>query len=154
MARFCAVRIALFVVLTEPGVINLRLPTSAEAKVVLPATVMSPDVSLPNCKVVAFRNGLIVLTIAKAEADAAPKTMERPEVLGAIRTRPLAVADMFALAASVSEVMAICPPVEGAETAAPRETPPATIRISPDDRRLPDPALDTEPDALKSNVAD
>ena len=153
-ARFCAVRIELFVVVTEPGVINLRLPTSVEAKVVLPATVMPPDVSLPICKVVAFRNGLIVLTMARAEADVAPRTIGRPEVLGAIRIRPLAVAAISALTESVSEVIVIRPPEPGAETFALKEVPPEKIRISPAERRPPEPEFETMPDALKSKVAD
>jgi hypothetical protein len=128
--------------------------TFAELNVVLAAIVMSPDEVLPNWIVVAFRNGLALEAIARAELEAPPRTIPRPEVLGEITTRPLEVAATSELTDTVSDVMVIRPPETGAETVALRDDPPDTIRISPDDLKDPEPELETKPDALRSKVAD
>ena len=80
IARFGAVSNAPVTAVTDPGVTIFRFVTFAEAKVVLAATVTFPEAELPNCKVVARKKVALAAGTARAEVDAAPRTMPRPEV--------------------------------------------------------------------------
>ena len=131
IAKLAAVSTAPETAVTLPGVTSFRLVTLAEAKVVLASIEMFPAVALPNCKVVAFKNVLAAAGSDKAEVEATPSTMFRPEVRGEISTRLELVAETFALRLMVSETIEILLPEPVEVTAELIETLPPRSVMSP-----------------------
>ena len=80
IAKFGAVSTAPVTAVTDPGVTIFRFVTFADKNVELAATVTFPEAVLPIWSVVALRNVFPAAGIARAEADASPRTMPRPAV--------------------------------------------------------------------------